>query len=125
MHYFLADLCYYVNFMTVSFLWGFPKSRRLFISVYALSNGSLAWAIIAWRNSLVFHSMDKVTSLFIHIMPPVLLHTLVHLVPLEWQQEHFPAIGKVPKLDITTTIGWASVPYLVWQVLYHLFITVS
>jgi hypothetical protein len=36
-------------------------------------SGPLASAIITWRNSLVFHSLDKVTSLFIHVYPPVVL----------------------------------------------------
>ena len=36
-----------------------------------LANGPLAWAILVWRNSFVFHSVDKVTSTFIHAMPPL------------------------------------------------------
>ena len=47
------------------------------IATYCLSYGNNAWAIAMWRNSMVFHSLDKVTSLFIHIMPPVVLHCLV------------------------------------------------
>ncbi len=38
--------------------------------------GPLAWAVLAWRNSLVFHSLDKITSLFIHLTPGILLHSL-------------------------------------------------
>ena len=59
-HYFLADLCYFVNFLLVLSVWVFPKSKRLFISTYCLAFGNNAIAIIMWRNSLVFHSMDKV-----------------------------------------------------------------
>ena len=29
-------------------------------------------AVIIWKNSLVFHSFDKITSLFIHLIPPML-----------------------------------------------------
>jgi hypothetical protein len=35
------------------------------------SNGPLAIAVIAWKNSLVFHDIDKITSLYIHIAPPL------------------------------------------------------
>jgi len=42
----------------------------MFISSYCLAHGSLASAVITWRNSLVFHDWDKVTSLFIHLYPP-------------------------------------------------------
>jgi hypothetical protein len=59
-HYFLADLCYFVNILVVLSIWVFPQSKRLFIATYCLAFGNNAVAIIMWRNSLVFHSMDKV-----------------------------------------------------------------
>ncbi|KAL6519198.1 hypothetical protein OROGR_018518 [Orobanche gracilis] len=31
--------------------------------------GPLAWALIVWRCSLVFNSMDKIVSVFIHLLP--------------------------------------------------------
>lgn len=60
-HYFLADLCYFVNFLLLLSLWVFPQSKRLFISTFCLAMGNNAVAIAMWRNSLVFHSLDKVT----------------------------------------------------------------
>ena len=36
---------------------------------FVLSHGPLAIAILAWQNSIVFHSLDKMTSFYIHIMP--------------------------------------------------------
>jgi hypothetical protein len=62
-HYFLADLCYFVNLLLVLSIWAFPQSKRLFISTYCLAYGNNAVAIAMWRNSLVFHSLDKVTRL--------------------------------------------------------------
>ena len=62
-HYFLADMCYFVNFLMLLSIWVAPKSKRLFISTYCLANGNNAIAIAMWRNSLVFHSLDKVTRL--------------------------------------------------------------
>jgi len=90
MHYFLADLCYFVNALCLLTIWVFPRSKRLFISTYCLAYGNNAVAIVMWRNSLVFHSLDKVTSLFIHLMPPVMLHCLVHLTPSHQLAERFP-----------------------------------
>lgn len=60
-HYFLADLCYFVNLLLILSIWFFPQSKRLFISTYCLCFGNNAVAIAMWRNSLVFHSLDKVT----------------------------------------------------------------
>jgi hypothetical protein len=48
-------------------MWAFPANTVFFTSCYLLTMGPLASAIVTWRNSLVFHSLDKVTSLFIHI----------------------------------------------------------
>jgi len=60
-HYFLADLCYFVNLLLLLSIWCFPNSKRLFISTYCLAYGNNAVAIAMWRNSMVFHSLDKVT----------------------------------------------------------------
>lgn len=131
-HYFLADLCYAVNFLCFLSIWIFPHSKRLFISTYCLAFGNNAIAIVMWRNSLVFHSFDKVTSLFIHIMPCVTLHCLVHLLPAATQASRFPAIYNIKTsppgsrehyslLDMTL---WSTIPYAVWQLSYHFLITV-
>lgn len=60
-HYFLADLCYFVNLLLLISIWVLPRSKRLFISTYCLAYGNNAVAIAMWRNSMVFHSLDKVT----------------------------------------------------------------
>ena len=70
-HYFLFDLCYYVTILNFIFIWFLPANPSLFIACYCLSHGSLASAVITWRNSLVFHDQDKVTSLYVHIYAPL------------------------------------------------------
>ncbi|TKA32415.1 hypothetical protein B0A50_01521 [Salinomyces thailandicus] len=131
-HYFLADLCYFTNFLLILTIWFFPQSKRLFISTYCLALGNNAVAIAMWRNSLVFHSFDKVTSLFVHIMPCATLHVLVHLIPESMQREQFPAIhtikfsppGAPEHYRLWDMIIWATAPYAVWQLTYHFLITV-
>lgn len=76
---------------------------------------------------MVFHSLDKVTSLFIHIMPPVVLHCLVHLADPAWVETRFPAIDHIKNVDkysLGEMIVWATVPYAIWQISYHFLITV-
>lgn len=133
MHYFVADLCYFVNVLVMASLWLFPNSKRLFISAYCLAFGNNAIAIIMWRNSLVFHSFDKVTSLFIHIMPCATLHCIVHLCEPEHQQERFPAVYAIKHTppgspttytNLVSMLTWSTVPYAVWQLSYYFFITV-
>lgn len=69
--YFLLDFCYYANILWYSFIW-VPYNEKFFAVVFALSNGPLIWAMVVYRNSLVFHSTDKVTSAYIHILPALL-----------------------------------------------------
>ncbi|XP_064601530.1 uncharacterized protein LOC135467665 isoform X2 [Liolophura sinensis] len=52
--------------------WAVPDQWNLFSVVYSLANGPLLWAVVVYRNSLVFHSLDKVTSSFIHLLPTFL-----------------------------------------------------
>lgn len=131
-HYFLADLCYFVNLLCMLAIWAFPGSKRLFIGTFCLTFGNNAAAIAMWRNSLVFHSMDKVVSTFIHIMPPVTLHCMVHLTPVDMLKERFPAVysikfsepGDPEHYSLGAMIIWATVPYIFWQLAYHFMITV-
>ncbi|RBR27149.1 uncharacterized protein FIESC28_00012 [Fusarium coffeatum] len=132
-HYFVADLCYFTNILLALSIWVFPGSKRLFTASYCLAFGNNAVAIIMWRNSLVFHSFDKVTSLFIHIMPCATLHCIVHLFSPEKQKERFPAIWTIKNsppgsptayANVVSMLAWSTLPYIFWQILYYVFITV-
>ncbi|KAM0246948.1 hypothetical protein ACHAP5_004397 [Fusarium lateritium] len=132
-HYFLADLCYFTNLLLALSIWVFPGSKRLFTASYCLAFGNNAVAIIMWRNSLVFHSFDKVTSLFIHIMPCATLHCIVHLLSPEKQKELFPAIWTIKNsppgsptayANVVSMLAWSTLPYIFWQFLYYFLITV-
>lgn len=122
--YYLADLCYYVNLLLILFLWVFPYSKSLFVSVFSLTLGTLSFAVITWRNSLVLHSIEKTTSSIIHVMPPVTMFVLVHETPIEYLAEHYPAIAQVESWNFVNGIIWTSIYYTIWQVSYHYFITV-
>lgn len=99
-HYFIFDLCYFVNLLTLLYIWQFPNQLYLFYAIYTLTTGPVAWAIVTWRNSLVFHSLDKVTSVFIHIFPALVTYVIRWLpelnpdplVGLLYRNERFPAL---------------------------------
>ena len=88
-HLFLLDFCYFVQFMALTNVTVFNRSSLLTNTVFAFANGPLAWAIMTWRNSLVFHDVDKITSTFIHLAPP-LLSFAMRWHPLCWQQDWIP-----------------------------------
>ncbi|KAI0736098.1 hypothetical protein C8Q72DRAFT_791291 [Fomitopsis betulina] len=122
-HYFLFDLCYYANILNLIYIWFLPSNSALFVACYCLSHGSLASAVITWRNSLVFHDLDKVTSLFIHIYPPLLFSVIRHFYPNS--AERFPAVADVPSLRPMRALLLSGIIYLIWQVLYWKFVFVD
>ena len=122
--YYLADLCYYVNLLLMLFIWVFPESPTLFVSVFSLSLGTLSWAVITWRNSLVLHSIEKTTSSFIHVMPPVTMFVMVHELPEEYIKLRYPGIAAIDNWNIVASIITTSIYYTIWQVSYHYFISI-
>jgi len=79
-HWFLFDFCYFANAFLIVFLWAVYDQPDIFIIIFALVNGPVLWAIVVFGNSLVFHSVDKTTSLFIH-MEPVLVCFVLRWFP--------------------------------------------
>ena len=128
-HYFLFDLCYYVNILNFIFLWIAPGSPALFVACYCLSHGSLAMAVPLWRNSLVFHDADKVrqisspihpaliphqvTSMWIHIYPPLVFTTIRHFYPDA--ETRFPALKQLPHMQPLQALAFSCALYLLWQ----------
>lgn len=74
--FFVQDVCYYVNSALLLYCWVAPSTPQLFHAIYALTHGPLLMAVALFRNSLVFHSADKLTSAFIHISPFLLTHLI-------------------------------------------------
>ncbi|GAA5858017.1 hypothetical protein JCM1840_001004 [Sporobolomyces johnsonii] len=121
-HYFLFDLCYFINILTLLYLWFFPGSTILFEACYGLTLGSLGTAIATWRNSLVFHSLDKVISLAIHILPPFVFTVIRHYYPREEALKRYPAMAKLPHLNPWRSMAISMTVYTVWQLLYYYFV---
>lgn len=67
MHYYLLDFCYYANVLHAVQVWFFPESCSLQKILFAFSMGPLAWSIVAFRNSMIFHSLDKVCTSSMHV----------------------------------------------------------
>ncbi|WRT67406.1 uncharacterized protein IL334_004377 [Kwoniella shivajii] len=123
-HYFLfGDMCYFVNVLDLLWIWVFPSSTKLFICCHLLTLGPLASAIITWRNSLVFHSLDKIISIFIHIYPPIVLTVIRHTYPNA--EARYPGLRDVGDYKWYTMIFFAGVPYILWQAAYYKFISLD
>ena len=71
---FMLDYCYFVNVSCALQITLYPNHLGWFQANYVLTLGPILLAIIIWKNSLVFHSLDKLTSFFLHAFPPVMMH---------------------------------------------------
>lgn len=123
-HYFLFDFCYVANLAALSYLWIWPQSEFLFTIVYCAAHGPLAWSVVTWRNSLVFHSLEKVTSTFIHLYPPFVFMTIRHFTPPEIAEARYPAMRNLPNINGWKAFLFNLVFYTVWQWAYYIFIGV-
>ena len=127
---------------------------NFFTLMFCVSHGALPWAVYLFRNSLVFHSLERITSCFIHISPMLVMWCLRWSGPL-FEQDHRwkicnPATGlAVPtKWDASTnaslalaaeaeaasalpgcgsvfwTLGMPVVAYCVWFMVYGIVISI-
>ncbi|KAK4051089.1 hypothetical protein OIO90_004829 [Microbotryomycetes sp. JL221] len=123
-HYFLFDLCYAINALCLIYIWILPGNPYLFEACYGLTLGSLGTAIATWRNSLVFHSLDKVISLAIHIFPPFVFTTIRHFYPSA--EQRYPALVYFKQgLRPWRSIAISMVIYSCWQLAYYQFVIVA
>ncbi|ETO32980.1 hypothetical protein RFI_04127 [Reticulomyxa filosa] len=121
-HYFMFDFCYYVNGLALIHMFICPQNTELFQMIFVFANGPVLLAIVVWRNSMVFHSVDKMTSLFIHCFPP--LYTFSH----EWldpttsrsqlRDSSSLTWGVRDDLSFRGWIVWPTIFYWIWQCLY-------
>lgn len=113
--YFMWEFCYFANFLILAYLHFFSESILLFKIVYACSLGPLSLAVVAWRNSLVFHSLDKMTSVFIHLGPPLLMYELRWL-----QNTPFVHTNEFNQINWYESLAYPMCFYLFWQTYYFI-----
>lgn len=131
-HYYLLDFCYYANTIFLVMLLFYPRSQKLFMVTFSFAEGPLAWALIVWRCSLVFSSVDKLVSVLIHLLPGVVFFTMCWWDPVFFEAMHPEGIAQgnswrqIENKSYLCT--WLfTVPlfaYFLWQVLYFLIVNV-
>lgn len=70
-HYYLFDFCYFANILIMIFLNFSPKNDILFKVFFVYANGPFGLAIPAFKNSMIFHKIDNLISVTIHLVPMV------------------------------------------------------
>ncbi|KAL0482087.1 hypothetical protein AKO1_013208 [Acrasis kona] len=117
-HYFMLDFCYFSNLLLVFYLVFYPTSPELYVMNLANSCGPLLWAIVTWRNSLVFHSLDKITSIFIHSFPPIVLYVIRFNLSPEKQSQYATCLNPDCSLPILWVYGPSIMFFFFWQICY-------
>ncbi|XP_013393027.1 uncharacterized protein LOC106160815 isoform X2 [Lingula anatina] len=69
---FMLDFCYLGNTLCYVYMWAAPANDSFFLLVFSIANGPLVFGALMFRNALVFHSLDKMTSVYIHLLPAYL-----------------------------------------------------
>jgi len=113
-HLFMLDFCYFMNFSVVLQTTLFPSYVLWFKANYVLCMGVLMLAIVVWQNSLVFHSLDKLTSIFIHVFPPLTLHLY------RWGLIPCDSIHPDDEMTLSDITFLPAILYSLWQILYLL-----
>lgn len=124
---FILDFCWVANafFATyMAFLWfdGVPTEWRrfFFVTFYSVALGPLAWACILLHNGLIFHSVAKITSLFIHMMPSLVAWSIV-----TWPDEvcarwpgRFMERAELEEVTLANVYQFGFLVYFIWWVLH-------
>ncbi|CAK9879665.1 unnamed protein product [Sphagnum jensenii] len=131
-HYYLLDFCYYANAIFVTCLLFFPNNDKLFLVCFSFAEGPLAWALIVWRCSLVFSSIDKIVGVLIHLLPGIVFFIIRWWDPQTFSPHSPDETGPWPAWPLLESnrslwIWLFVVPlfvYSVWQMIYYLVVNV-
>ncbi len=118
-HYFMYDFCYFAQIMMLLHMYKYPNNMQLGKALFSVSNGPLLLAVVMWRNSIVFHSFDKMTSMFIHLLPSLV--TFSHRWADHLSKRTFPFHEKIDGSISTIVKDFWGVPfcyYILWQTVY-------
>lgn len=128
-HYYMFEMCYLVNVLFILALLVPFKTPTIFFSIWGLANGPMLSAVATMNNSLVFHSLDKITSLMIHFDAPLTLFALRWVIDYDedntkkYVSRHlYKIVTEYPKASIQSVIIPSIALYLIWQLLYWIFI---
>ena len=93
-HYYISDYCYYCNVLILYLVMYDSHNVELIKSCFLLSQGAVAFSIKLFRNSLVLHKIDVLTSFGIHFCPMIIMFhikwfTVIDQTGLPQEQQRF------------------------------------
>jgi hypothetical protein len=123
-HYLLFDFCYFANGLSLAYCWFLYDSATAFQVLFLVANGPLAWAVLTFNNSMIFHSAPHMASVFIHTSPMILSFCF------RWSETPFTVCESWPECDepatapLTMLYNAHVLFYLWWAALYYVVVCV-
>ena len=121
--YFCLDYCYFGNLIISLILWLNPSSPELCALQFSIANGMLYAGAFSFRNSLVFHSVDKMTSTYIHTVP-LLLTFGIRWYPRETSRYWHSSFPEVTEASVQWNIIAPFIVMVVHSIIYTLLVNV-
>eukprot|EP00931_Biecheleriopsis_adriatica_P115634 TRINITY_DN91402_c0_g1_i1.p1 TRINITY_DN91402_c0_g1~~TRINITY_DN91402_c0_g1_i1.p1 ORF type:complete len:344 (-),score=47.66 TRINITY_DN91402_c0_g1_i1:223-1254(-) len=124
---FILDFCWIANilfglYMCTSFFDLVPPTWRYsaFLVFYSSALGPLGWACVLLSNGMIFHSVEKATSLFIHFTPLVVAWTVMHYHEklAEVWPNRFPGPSELQATTFWSVYTHGLAFYVTWWVLH-------
>jgi hypothetical protein len=94
-----------------------------FFGLLSGSFGPILGAVLMWRNAMLFHSFDKMTSCYLHLAPGVtqalLLHSALSSIRLRGPESRLRKLLRA-NVSYTTLLVLHVCMFAAWQLVYHL-----
>lgn len=122
-HYYMTDFCYLANTIILIFLNVYPKNEYLFIATFLWANGALCVSVGAFRNQMVFHSFDNLSSLALHANPLLYSYvmkwnTMPYEKTLPEAERRYASVPHDTPIDFQRFFLFPLSIYLAWNVTY-------
>mmetsp|Transcript_58999 Transcript_58999/g.182944 ORF Transcript_58999/g.182944 Transcript_58999/m.182944 type:complete len:289 (-) Transcript_58999:40-906(-) len=124
---FVLDFCWVVNSLFTLYMfrmiwgpWGEEHCIQAFVTFFSISLGPLSWACIVLHNGLVFHSVEKIASLTIHLVPLFVSWSIIKFndrVQVAWPGR-FPTTEQLAGVPLADFYAYGFAAYLLWLLLH-------
>lgn len=74
--YYLMDFCYFANALLLTYIWVLPNWPVLGAICFGIGFGILFFSLSFFGNKILFHSVDRMTNTFVHLVPTLCMYLI-------------------------------------------------
>mmetsp|Transcript_5482 Transcript_5482/g.6610 ORF Transcript_5482/g.6610 Transcript_5482/m.6610 type:complete len:237 (+) Transcript_5482:111-821(+) len=109
-----------IDILGLIYAYVLPSSSTCFQLLFATANGPVALSVLAFNNSVVWHSFQHMISMIVHVAP-MLLTLSIHWQDSDKFVTHEPGVSASPWAIVSRSIIYV---YLPWVFVYYSFVFV-